>query len=56
MVLEVRSHKVPVVLEDGQIVGRLICERMAGRPERLYGSELGSHYQAQGLKLSKHFR
>ena len=56
VVLEVRSHEVPVVLEDGQIVGRLICERIAGRPERLFGSELGSHYQAQGLKLSKHFR
>jgi dCTP deaminase len=25
-------------------------------PETLYGRDLGSHYQAQGLKLSKHFR
>lgn len=55
VVLEVRSHKVPFVLEDGQIVGRLIYERMAAPPERLYGNDLGSHYQAQGLKLSKHF-
>jgi len=55
VVLEVRSHKVPFVLEDGQIVGRLIYERMCERPEMLYGRDLGSHYQAQGLKLSKHF-
>jgi dCTP deaminase len=54
-VLEVRSHEVPFVLEDGQKVGRLIYEPMAVRPARLYG-ETGSHYQRQGLKLSKHFR
>jgi dCTP deaminase len=56
VVLEVRSHKVPFVLEDGQIIGRLIYERMASRPDVLYGTDLGSNYQAQGLKLSKHFR
>ena len=55
VVLEVRSHKVPFILEDGQIVGRLIYERMIEHPEMLYGTDLGSHYQAQGLKLSKHF-
>ena len=55
-VLEVRSHDVPFILEDGQIVGRLVYERMADLPRRLYGSGLGSNYQAQGLKLSKHFR
>lgn len=55
-VLEVRSHKVPFVLEDGQIIGRLIYEPLTELPERLYGQDLGSHYQAQGLKLSKHFR
>ncbi|MFC0218115.1 dCTP deaminase [Pseudochelatococcus lubricantis] len=54
-VLEVRSHDVPFLIEDGQIVGRLIFERMAQRPETLYGAEAGSNYQAQGLKLSKHF-
>ena len=56
VVLEVRSHKVPFVLEDGQIIGRLIYERMASRPDVLYGTDLGSNYQAQGLKLSKHFK
>lgn len=55
-VLEVRSHEVPFILEHGQIVGRLIYERMLNRPKAVYGKELGSHYQAQGLKLSKHFR
>ncbi|MGE3067530.1 MAG: 2'-deoxycytidine 5'-triphosphate deaminase [Hyphomicrobiaceae bacterium] len=55
-VLEVRSHKVPFILEDGQIVGRLVYERLTEPPEVLYGRDLGSNYQAQGLKLSKHFR
>ncbi len=55
-VLEVRSHDVPFILEDGQTVGRLVYERMAELPKSLYGSGLGSNYQAQGLKLSKHFK
>jgi dCTP deaminase len=55
-VLEVRSRDVPFILEDGQIVGRLVYEKMAARPESLYGAGLKSNYQAQGLKLSKHFR
>jgi dCTP deaminase len=54
-VLEVRSRDVPFMLEDGQIVGRLVYEHMAERPEVLYGADSGSNYQAQGLKLSKHF-
>jgi dCTP deaminase len=55
-VLEVRSREVPFILEHGQIVGRLVYERMQSRPEMLYGQGIGSNYQAQGLKLSKHFR
>lgn len=55
-VLEVRSHEVPFILEHGQIVGRLIYEHMLERPNALYGADLKSNYQAQGLKLSKHFR
>jgi len=54
-VLEVRCHEAPFVLEHGQIVGRLIYERMATRPAQLYGSGIASNYQGQGLKLSKHF-
>jgi dCTP deaminase len=53
-VLEVRSH-TPFLLEDGQIVAKLVYEPLTERPTRLYG-EGGSHYQKQGLKLSKHFK
>jgi dCTP deaminase len=55
-VLEVRSREVPFILEHGQIVGRLVYEKMIARPSTLYGMGIGSNYQAQGLKLSKHFR
>jgi dCTP deaminase len=55
-VLEVRSHKVPFIIEHGQTVGRLVYERMGALPEALYGEGIGSSYQAQGLKLSKHFK
>ncbi len=55
-VLEVRSREVPFILEHGQLVGRLVYERMIARPDQLYGQGIGSNYQAQNLKLSKHFR
>jgi dCTP deaminase len=55
VVLEVRSHNVPFILEDGQIIGRLIYEYLSELPRLVYGRDLGSNYQAQGLKLSKHF-
>ncbi len=55
-VLEVRCHEAPFVLEHGQVVGRLVYERMAEEPRALYGREIKSNYQGQGLKLSKHFR
>lgn len=55
-VLEVRSREVPFLLGHGQTIGRLIYERMAERPATLYGTEIGSNYQAQSLKLSKHFK
>jgi dCTP deaminase len=54
-VLEVRSYEVPFVLEHGQIVARLIYERLTQEPDRLYGRDIGSSYQKQGLALSKHF-
>ena len=44
------------MLGHGQTIGRLVYERLAEKPDRLYGSGLGSNYQAQALKLSKHFR
>jgi dCTP deaminase len=55
-VLEVRSREVPFLLGHGQTIGRLIYERLAEPSDRLYGTGLGSNYQAQTLKLSKHFR
>ena len=55
-VLEVRSYEVPFVIEDGQIVGRLAYERLTVQPERLYGVNVNSSYQRQGLRLSKHFK
>ncbi|MFT4013790.1 MAG: 2'-deoxycytidine 5'-triphosphate deaminase [Paracoccus sp. (in: a-proteobacteria)] len=54
-VLEVRCHEAPFALEHGQVVGRLVYERMAARPERLYGAGIASNYQGQGLKLAKQF-
>lgn len=55
-VLEVRTRDVPFLLEDGQIVGRLLYERLIEKPDRLYGSKIGSNYQRQGLALGKQFR
>jgi dCTP deaminase len=54
-VLEVRSHEVPFILEDGQIIGRLVYEPLTETPDKVYG-QVGSNYQKQGLKLSKHFK
>jgi len=55
-VLEVRSHDAPFVLENGQLVARLVYEAMEARPAQLYGAGVSSNYQGQSLKLSKHFR
>lgn len=55
-VLEVRSHEVPFLIEDGQVMGRLVYERLRARPDKIYGQGIGSHYQSQGLMLSKHFK
>jgi dCTP deaminase len=55
-VLEVRSYEVPFVIEHGQIVGRLVYERLTSPPSRLYGQGLRSSYQRQGIALSKHFK
>jgi len=55
-VLEVRSHDVPFLLEHGQTVGRLVYERLTDQPDRLYGQDIGSTYQRQGLALAKQFK
>lgn len=55
-VLEVRSHEVPFLVEDGQVVGRLIYEQLLEKSDKIYGVNIGSSYQTQGLALSKHFK
>jgi dCTP deaminase len=55
-VLEVRSFEVPFIIEHGQIVGRLVYERLTAKPHVLYGRGLKSNYQKQGIALSKHFK
>jgi dCTP deaminase len=55
-VLEVRSHEVPFLLENGQIVGRLVYEQLLSIPDKIYGINIGSSYQCQGLSLSKQFK
>jgi dCTP deaminase len=50
-VLEVRSREVPFILEHGQIVGRLVFERLTDPPPEAYGESLGSNYQSQGLEV-----
>ena len=55
-VLEVRSHDVPFMIEDGQTIGRLLFEPLTERPAELYGRGIGSSYQRQGLALAKQFR
>lgn len=55
-VLEVRGRDVPFILEDGQILARLIYEPLLHGPgKQAYGASLKSNYQNQGLRLSKHF-
>jgi len=55
-VLEVRAHEVPFLIEHGQIMGRLIYIPLRSRPDKIYGMDIGSSYQRQGLSLSKHFK
>ncbi len=55
-VLEVRSFEVPFIIEHGQIVGRLVYERLTAKPNVLYGNGIKSNYQKQGIALSKHFK
>ncbi len=53
-VLEVRGRDVPFLLSHGQPDAHLVFEALSETPDDLYGAN-GSSYQAQGLRLSKHF-
>ncbi len=55
-VLEVRSHEVPFLVEEDQVVGSLIYDKLTDVPDKIYGTRIGSSYQRQGLALSKHFK
>jgi dCTP deaminase len=55
-VLEIRSFEVPFVLRDGQVVARLVYEPLTAVPDKLYGLDIGSSYQRQGLALAKQFK
>lgn len=54
-VLEVRSHDVPFMIEDGQTLFSMQFEPNTELPDFVYGEEIESNYQGQGLKLGKHF-
>jgi dCTP deaminase len=55
-VLEVRSHDVPFMIEDGQTMFSMQFEPNAEKPDFVYGEEIDSNYQGQDLKLGKHFK
>ena len=55
-VLEVRSHDVPFLIEDGQTMFSMQFEPNTEVPELIYGTDIKSNYQGQGLKLGKHFK
>ena len=55
-VLEVRAHEVPFLMEHGQLVGRLNYLPLLSRPDKVYGTDIGSSYQQQALTLSKQFK
>lgn len=54
LVLEIRTHDVPFLLEHGQPLFTVEFMRNEAVPEALYGGQ-GSHYQGQGLRLAKQF-
>lgn len=56
VVLEIRNHDVPFLIEDGHPLFRLVFFRNSERPSKLYGQGMGSNYQTQRLKLAKQFK
>ncbi len=55
-VLEVRSHDVPFLIEDGQTFCSMKFEPNTEVPESIYGDDIKSNYQGQELRLGKHFK
>ncbi len=54
-VLEVKTHEVSFVIEDGQTIARIQYEKLNKSSSMLYGEKINSNYQNQKLALSKHF-
>lgn len=56
IVYEIRAYETPFVLRHGQSVAKLQYIPMATEPDATYGPSIGSSYQNQDLKLSRHFK
>ena len=54
-VLEVKTYEIPFLIEDGQTIARIKYEKLNKKSNIVYGLNIKSNYQNQGLKLSKHF-
>ncbi len=54
-VLEVKTNELPFLLEDGQTIARIKYEKLNKKSKYIYGTNIKSNYQNQGLRLSKHF-
>ncbi len=48
-VLEVRAQEIPIFLEHGQLVGKLIYHQMAQLPDKVYGRSIGSLISSKAL-------
>ncbi len=55
-VLELKTHEIPFMIEDGQTIARIKYEKLNKNSNVVYGKGIKSNYQNQGLKLSKHFK
>ncbi|MEZ5836696.1 MAG: 2'-deoxycytidine 5'-triphosphate deaminase [Geminicoccaceae bacterium] len=51
-VLEVRAHEVPFIIDDNQIMGRIVYHDLIEPPYRLYGQDIGSNYAPSGPDAS----
>ena len=55
-VMEVKTNELPFLIEDGQTIARIKYEKLNKSSNIIYGININSNYQYQGLKLSKHFK
>lgn len=54
IVLEVRARDTPLIIRHNQPFFRVKFYKNSKIPGKVYGDDLGSHYQGQTLKLSKY--